>query len=157
MDTTGNGMATAVEETTRLDDLPESCVTHVLALTSPRDACRCAAVSPSFRDAAESDAVWERFLPPDYRAVLLRAGSGRLAPPPSSKKEAYLRLSDSAVVVDNTAVWLARGSGAKGVALSARKLSLPWEDGEFSWKWMPHPRSRYMINLGSFHSFSSHG
>ena len=149
MDTTGNGMATAVdEETTRLDDLPESCVTHVLALTSPRDACRCAAVSPSFRDAAESDAVWERFLPPDYRAVLLRAGSGRLAPPPSSKKEAYLRLSDSAVVVGDTAVWLARGTGAKCVALSARKLSLPWEDGEFSWKWMPHPLSRYMINLG---------
>ncbi|KAF7096901.1 hypothetical protein CFC21_098785 [Triticum aestivum] len=136
--------ATAEEEVTRLEDLPESCLAHVLALTSPRDACRCAAVSPSFREAAESDAVWDRFLPPDYRAVLLRCCSGR-PPPLSSKKDAYLRLSDGAVLVDggDTAVWLARGSGAKCVALSARKLSLPWDDGEFSWRWTPHPRSRF--------------
>jgi hypothetical protein len=157
MDTTG--MAMAMEETTRLDDLPESCVAHVLALTSPRDVCRCAAVSPSFRDAAESDTVWERFLPADYRALLLRSssgsGSGSPQPPPSSKKEAYLRLSDSAVLVGDTAVWLARGSGAKCVALSARKLSLPWDDGEFSWRWTPHALSRYMINLRSSHSCSS--
>ncbi|KAM3191888.1 hypothetical protein ACQJBY_069248 [Aegilops geniculata] len=136
--------ATAEEEVTRLEDLPESCVAHVLALTSPRDACRFAAVSPSFREAAESDAVWDRFLPPDCRAILLRCCSGR-PPPLSSKKDAYLRLSDGAVLVDDgeTAVWLARGSGAKCVALSARKLSLPWDDGEFSWRWTPHPRSRF--------------
>uniref|UniRef100_A0A453E078 F-box domain-containing protein n=1 Tax=Aegilops tauschii subsp. strangulata TaxID=200361 RepID=A0A453E078_AEGTS len=65
-------MATAAteEDRTRLCDLPEACVAHVIALTSPRDACRCAAVSPCFRDAAESDVVWARFLPPDYRAIL---------------------------------------------------------------------------------------
>ncbi|KAM0858860.1 hypothetical protein ACQ4PT_047553 [Festuca glaucescens] len=144
MDTTG--MATAMEETTRFDDLPLSCVAHVLALTSPRDVCRSAAVSPSFRDAAASDTVWERFLPADYLAIVLRSGSGRSAPPPSSKKEAYLRLSDSGVLVSDggdPAVWLARGSGAKCVALSARKLSLPWDDGEFSWRWTPHPLSRF--------------
>jgi hypothetical protein len=144
------GMATAMEKTTRFDDLPVGCVAHVLALTSPRDVCRCAAVSPSFRDAAESDTVWERFLPADYLAILLRSGSGRL-PPPSSKKEAYLRLSDSGVLVidsSDTAVWLARGSGAKCVALPARKLSLPWDDGEFSWRWTSHPLSRCMIKFG---------
>jgi hypothetical protein len=155
-------MAMAMEETTRLDDLPESCVAHVLALTSPRDVCRCAAVSPSFRDAAESDTIWERFLPADYRALLLRFGSGSGSPqsPPSSKKKAYLRLSDSTLLVGDggdTAVWLARGSGAKCVALSARKLSLPWDDGEFSWRWTPHPLSRYMINLKSSYSCSSPG
>uniref|UniRef100_M8CPD1 Uncharacterized protein n=1 Tax=Aegilops tauschii TaxID=37682 RepID=M8CPD1_AEGTA len=41
------------------------------------------------------------------------------------------------------AVCLARGSGAECVALSARRLSLPWEDGEFSWRWTPHPLSRF--------------
>jgi hypothetical protein len=112
-------MAMAMEETTRLDDLPESCVAHVLALTSPRDVCRCAAVSPSFRDAAESDTIWERFLPADYRALLLRFGSGSGSPQslPSSKKKAYLRLSDSTLLVGDggdTAVWLARGRGAVG-------------------------------------------
>ncbi|XP_047073570.1 putative F-box protein PP2-B12 [Lolium rigidum] len=135
MDTTD--MATAMEETTRFDDLPVSCVAHVLALTSPRDVCRCAAVSPS--------ATRERFVPADYLAILLRSSSGR-SPPPSSKKKAYLRLSDNAVQVGDgcdTAVWLARGSGAKCVALSARKLSLSWDDGEFSWRWTPHPLSRF--------------
>jgi hypothetical protein len=52
------------------------------------------------------------------------------------------------VLVDDggMAVWLARGSGAKFVALSARRLSLPWEDGEFSWRWMPHHLSRYTLH-----------
>ena len=50
----------------RVFDLLEGCVAHVLALTSPRDACRYAAVSLCFRDAAESDTVWARFLPLDY-------------------------------------------------------------------------------------------
>ncbi|KAE8785185.1 putative F-box protein PP2-B8 [Hordeum vulgare] len=156
-------MATAAaaeeeEDRTRLCDLPEACVAHVLALTSPRDACRCAAVSPCFRDAAESDAVWARFLPPDYRAILQlhqapaparsfplsRSGSTAGAGAASSKKETYLGLSDVAALVDGgMAVWLARGSGAKCVALSARRLSLPWEDGEFSWRWTPHPLSRF--------------
>ncbi|VAH72626.1 unnamed protein product [Triticum turgidum subsp. durum] len=156
----GAGMATAAteEDTTRLCDLPEACVAHVLALTSPRDACRCAAVSPCFRDAAESDVVWARFLPPDYRAILQlheaparrfslsRSGStAGAASAASSKKEAFLGLTDAAVLVDggSMAVWLARGSGAKCVALSARRLSLPWEDGELSWTWTPHPLSRF--------------
>ncbi|XP_048567525.1 F-box protein PP2-B10-like [Triticum urartu] len=158
----GAGMATAAateEDTTRLCDLPEACVAYVLALTSPWDACRCAAVSPCFRDAAESDVVWARFLPPDYRAILQlhqaparrlplsRSGStaGAASPSGSSKKEAFLGLTDAAVLVDGggMAVWLARGSGAKCVALSARRLSLPWEDGEFSWRWTPHPLSRF--------------
>jgi hypothetical protein len=84
------------------------------------------------------------------RHILLRSGSGR-SPPPSSKKKAYLRLSDNAVQVGDgcdTAVWLARGSGAKCVALSARKLSLPWDDSEFSSRWTPHPLSRCMIKYG---------
>ncbi|KAF7035003.1 hypothetical protein CFC21_045941 [Triticum aestivum] len=152
-------MATAAteEDRTRLCDLPEACVAHVLALTSPRDACRCAAVSPCFRDAAESDVIWARFLPLDYRAILQlhqaparrlplsRSGSMAASPSGSSKKEAFLGLTDVAVLVEDggMAVWLARGSGAKCVALSARRLSLPWEDGEFSWRWTPHPLSRF--------------
>ncbi|KAM0875383.1 hypothetical protein ACQ4PT_036788 [Festuca glaucescens] len=158
------GVETAAEgdQKTRVFDLPEACVAHVLALTSPRDACRAAAVSPCFRDAAGSDTVWARFLPPDYPAILQlhQAPAPRLllsrpgtkeasvpvaSSPPATKKEAYLGLTDVAVLADDggMAVWLARGSGAKCVALSARRLSLPWEDGEFSWRWMPHHLSRF--------------
>ncbi|VAI88074.1 unnamed protein product [Triticum turgidum subsp. durum] len=149
------GMETA-EERTRVCDLPEACVAHVIALTSPRDACRCAAVSPCFRDAAGPDVVWARFLPPDYlqlhqaparRFSLSRSAStaSATASASSTKKEAYLGLTDAAVLVDGggMAVWLAKESGAKCVAISARRLSLPWEDGEFSWRWTPHPLSRY--------------
>lgn len=152
------GELTAEEEATggsntRIDDLPESVVAQVISLTSPRDACRCAAVSPFFRDAADSDLVWDRFLPRDYRDILSR--SSRTTSSSSSsekkKKELYLRLCDvGAVVVDDeggeggeTAVWVARESGGKCVALSARRLSLPWDDGELSWKWTPHPQSRF--------------
>ncbi|BAF22908.1 F-box protein PP2-B10 [Oryza sativa Japonica Group] len=146
----GGGGGEAVEEgtTTRVGDLPEACLADVIALTSPRDACRLAAVSPSFRAAAESDAVWDRFLPPDYRAI------APLPPPPATaaasggkrmKKGVYLGLCDKPVPVDDGSmmVWLEKESGAKCFALPARKLSLPWEDGEFSWRWTPHPLSRF--------------
>ena len=140
---------------TRLLDLPKACVAHVIALTSPRDACRCAAVSHCFCDVAESDTVWARFLPSDYPAILQL---NQLAPaPPSTKKEAYLGLADVPVLVDGggMAVWLAKGSVAKCVALSARRLSLPWEDGEFSRRWMPHPLSRYIHPSMASHLFLS--
>jgi hypothetical protein len=40
-------------------------------------------------------------------------------------------------------MWLDKASGAKCYLLSARALSLPWDDGEFSWAWTPHPLSRF--------------
>jgi hypothetical protein len=51
--------------TTQVDDLPEACLAQVIALTSPRDAVVCAAVSPAFRAAADSDRVWRSFVPAD--------------------------------------------------------------------------------------------
>ncbi|KAF8728645.1 hypothetical protein HU200_017913 [Digitaria exilis] len=126
-------------ELTQVGDLPEVCLAHAIALTSPRDACRCAAVSPAFRAAADSDHVWRRFLPP-----VLQPG-----PKPAAGKDAYLRLCDAgaAVPVDGgngmRVWWLDKASGAKCYMLSARALSLPWDDGEFSWRWTPHPLSRF--------------
>ncbi|KAF0900426.1 hypothetical protein E2562_031602 [Oryza meyeriana var. granulata] len=130
-------------EETRVGDLPEACLADVIALTSPRDACRLAAVSPSFRAAAESDAVWDRFLPPDYRAIVPMAAAP--AAGGKRKKGVYLGLCDKPVPADDGSmmVWLEKESGAKCFALPAMKLSLPWEDGEFSWRWTPHPLSRF--------------
>ncbi|PUZ50109.1 hypothetical protein GQ55_6G033300 [Panicum hallii var. hallii] len=136
--------------TTQLGDLPEACLAQAIALTSPRDACRCAAVSPAFRAAADSDHVWRAFLPPQLDrkpTVVLQP-----APPAArskSKKEAYLGLCDAAgaAALDGEdggcRVWLERATGARCYALSARRLSLPWDDGEFCWKFAPHPRSRF--------------
>ncbi|CAL4939335.1 unnamed protein product [Urochloa decumbens] len=138
---------------TRVGDLPEVCLAHAIALTSPRDACRCAAVSPAFRAAADSDHVWRRFLPPEHvhhgSAVLPPQGQPAKQSAPSSK-DAYLRLCDAGAAVlvggeGNGAMrmWLDKASGAKCYMLSARALSLPWDDGEFSWRWTPHPLSRF--------------
>ncbi|CAO2168032.1 unnamed protein product [Urochloa humidicola] len=133
---------------TQLGDLPEECLAQAIALTSPRDACRIAAVSPAFRAAADSDHVWRAFLPqPSPSAVVLQqAPTVVAAAAAKSKKEAYLGLCDAAnaAAVDGGGirVWLDRATGARCYALSARKLSLPWDDGEFCWKFTPHPRSR---------------
>jgi hypothetical protein len=59
-----------------------------LATGGPRDASRVATVSPAFHAAADSDAVWSRFLPSDL-ALLAYPES----PPPQSKKELFTRLS----------------------------------------------------------------
>jgi hypothetical protein len=155
------------EQETQVGDLPEVCLAQVIALTSPRDASRCAAVSPAFRAAADSDDVWRHFLPSrlDLDRLLL------LPPPPPApavavaatktstktaacsnddrkKKEAYLGLCDAGALVDDggqgcVRVWLEKATGARCYALSARRLNLPWDDGEFSWRWTPHPLSRF--------------
>uniref|UniRef100_A0A0E0NMN5 F-box domain-containing protein n=1 Tax=Oryza rufipogon TaxID=4529 RepID=A0A0E0NMN5_ORYRU len=69
--------------------LPEELLVAALSLTSPRDACSAAAVCRDFRAAADSDAVWSRFLPRD----LPRLADGELSPPPPSTKGLFLRLS----------------------------------------------------------------
>ncbi|KAK8445939.1 hypothetical protein SEVIR_9G411800v4 [Setaria viridis] len=133
---------------TQVGDLPEVCLAHAIALTSPRDACRCAAVSPAFRAAADSDHVWRRFLPPGHRGATVLLPQGPPAKSTETSKDAYLRLCDAAVIVDGEGngsmrMWLDKASGAKCYMLSARALSLPWDDGEFSWRWTPHPLSRF--------------
>ncbi|TVU43355.1 hypothetical protein EJB05_09817 [Eragrostis curvula] len=123
--------AEEAQQETQLGDLPEACLAYAIALTSPRDACRFAAVSPSFRAAADSDHVWHRFIPEDHRAIVLQP-----SPAKKTKKDAYLGLCDGGVPVDGGCrMWLDKASGAKCYALSARRLSLPWDDGEFSWRW----------------------
>jgi hypothetical protein len=137
--------------TTQLGDLPEACLAQAIALTSPRDACRCAAVSPAFRAAADSDHVWRAFLPPQLDrkpTVVLQPAPPAARSKSKSKKEAYLGLCDAAGAAalegedGGCRVWLERATGARCYALSARRLSLPWDDGEFCWKFAPHPRSR---------------
>lgn len=75
-----------------LSNLPEGCISNIISFMSPKDACRAAAVSLGFKSAADSDTVWERFLPPNYRQVISRASS---RPPFSNKKHLYLFLHDA--------------------------------------------------------------
>jgi F-box domain len=88
------GGATAMGD---INQLPEECLSHVISLTSSRDACVSSAVSSTFRSAADSDATWQRFLPPDCPAILSRAVSPVEF---ASKKELFVRLCDRAVLID---------------------------------------------------------
>jgi F-box domain len=80
-----------------IDSLPEECVSHVISLTSPRDACIFSLASSAFRSAADSDTTWQRFLPPDCASILSRTVDPVEF---SSKKDLFFKLSDGHVLID---------------------------------------------------------
>lgn len=98
------------EDTNLFSKLPEgfaqAFMEEVVSRTSPVDACRLSLVAKSFRSAAESDAVWKRFLPSDYQQYLCHADS---LPDISfaSKKDLYLFLTGNPLPIEaNTKVIL---------------------------------------------------
>ncbi|XP_047078376.1 putative F-box protein PP2-B12 [Lolium rigidum] len=125
--------------------LPEELLSAALSRTSTRDACRAAAVSPAFRDAADSDAVWACFLPRDLPPLADGEVLHPAAPQPPSKKDLFLRLSGSPLLLPDKLVsmWLDRETGAKCYMLSARDLSIIWGDTPQYWSWIPLPDSRF--------------
>lgn len=78
--------------------LPEDCVSRILSGTSPADVCRTLTVSKEFRHPAESNLVWNQFLPSDIHTIL---------PSPinfSSTKDLFFLLSQSMLVDDGKKV-----------------------------------------------------
>ncbi|KAK9136807.1 hypothetical protein Sjap_007401 [Stephania japonica] len=126
-----------------INSLPEDLIEHALSLTAPLDACKFAATSPIFRSAAESDTVWERFLPSDYHDLLQRSVSPVLF---SSKKELYFQISHSPILIDGGRKMfsLERSSGKKRFCISARELSITWADNPMYWTWKPMSQSRFL-------------
>ncbi|OEL23362.1 hypothetical protein BAE44_0015619 [Dichanthelium oligosanthes] len=91
-----------------------ACLALAIARNSPRDASRCAAVSPAFRAATDSDHIWSRFLPVD----ILQHIPSAVVSTNKKKKEAYLALCDAAGAAaigkdGGCKVWLDRATGAK--------------------------------------------
>ncbi|KAI7733349.1 hypothetical protein M8C21_004476 [Ambrosia artemisiifolia] len=125
-----------------ITDIPEGCVMDILSITSPRDTCRAASISKGFKSAADSNSVWERFLPPDYSELIARAVSPVDF---ESKKQLYHRLSESYIVLDRgyLGLKLDRESGKKCLMLGARKLSITWSDDTRYWEWGHVPESRF--------------
>ncbi|XP_030445335.1 F-box protein At2g02240-like [Syzygium oleosum] len=117
--------------------LPEGCIASVVSFTSPPDACRLASVSPIFKSACDSDAVWASFLPPDWRPMVSRSTS--------SLKELYFSLCDDPVLVGDgkMSFSLDRHSGKKCIMLSARALSITGGDTPSNWSWNHMPNSRF--------------
>ncbi|KAI8537977.1 hypothetical protein RHMOL_Rhmol09G0065100 [Rhododendron molle] len=77
--------------------LPEGCISQILSMTSPRDACRSSAIPSGFGAAANSDSVWEKFLPSDHRQIISRSVSPVVFF--STKKQLYFSLCDSPLLL----------------------------------------------------------
>ncbi|XWS64491.1 hypothetical protein CRYUN_Cryun05aG0008300 [Craigia yunnanensis] len=124
-----------------LDLLPVDCFAHILSLTSSIDACRISLVSSTIRVLANSDNVWEKFLPSDYQEILPRL----LYPLGySSKKELFLRLCNPHLIDGgNKTFSLEKSSGKKCYVLSARELHITWAENPLVWTWKSFPASRF--------------
>nr|XP_009757439.1 PREDICTED: F-box protein PP2-B10-like isoform X2 [Nicotiana sylvestris] len=116
--------------------LPEGCISEILSFTSPKDAATSSAISRGFKSAAESDVVWEKFLPSDYQHIISKSDSLLVSP---SKKELYFSLCDSPFLTDGGKL----GTGKKCFMIAARELVISWGDTPHYWKWSSHPDSRF--------------
>ncbi|XP_057443260.1 F-box protein PP2-B11-like [Lotus japonicus] len=122
--------------------LPEACIASILSRTTPKDACRLSLVSKTFCSAADSDTVWDRFLPSDSHSIVSEFPSLANAP---SKKALYLALSDDPVIIDEgkKSFQLDRKNGKKRYMLGARDLSISLANDERHWCWKKLPESRF--------------
>ncbi|KAJ8753013.1 hypothetical protein K2173_008800 [Erythroxylum novogranatense] len=128
-----------------LSALPEDCIENVLSLSGPRDTCRLSVISSLFRSAAESDAVWQKYLPPDYRSIIARSADPSILTRFSSLKDLYFSLCDNPILIDDAKLsfWLDKSTGKKCYMLSARNLVIVWGDTPRYWKWTSEPECRF--------------
>ncbi|MCL7047655.1 hypothetical protein MKW94_019946 [Papaver nudicaule] len=126
-------------------NLLEGCVSAILSLTSPRDACRSCLVSSLFKSAAESDGVWEKFLPSGYREIISRSSSYSGINFPSSKKQLYFRLVNDPLLIDgdHKSFALEKLSGKKCFMIGARDIHIVWGQTPKYWRYTDFPGSRF--------------
>ncbi|WMV51348.1 hypothetical protein MTR67_044733 [Solanum verrucosum] len=126
-----------------LSMLLNDCTAEILALTSPLDVCRISQVSKSLKSAADSDSVWERFLPSDYQSII----SASLTPVPdfASKKDLFVYLCHHPLLIDagRKSFSLEKRTGKKCYFLGARDLDIPLVNRPSYWKWTSLPESRF--------------
>ncbi|CAJ1960763.1 unnamed protein product [Sphenostylis stenocarpa] len=126
----------------KMELLPYDCFAHILSFTSPQDACRSSLVSSIVQSMADSDTVWEKFLPFNYQEIVSRLVSPSL--PCSSNKELFLLLCNPRPIDDgNKMLWIEKRSGKICYLLSARELSIAWGDSPLYWSWKPIQGSRF--------------
>ncbi|KAJ8447814.1 hypothetical protein Cgig2_015177 [Carnegiea gigantea] len=129
--------------TRSFNKLPEECVSTILSLSSPRDACRAAAACSGLRAAAASDFVWESFLPDDYNEILSRADQS-LVNKIGSKKDLFLILCNSLPIDGGNKIFMVeRSQGLKSYILSARELKIIWANDPMYWCWKHASCSRF--------------
>ncbi|KAK9050386.1 hypothetical protein SSX86_030644 [Deinandra increscens subsp. villosa] len=124
-----------------MERLPEDCIAEILSRGSPRDACRSAVVASVFKAAAESDVLWDKFLPPDHLKILSESVSPVKY---KSKRELFFKLS-SPLLIDHglKAFSIDKSTGKKCYTLSARELYIAWSTNPLFWCWKHLFQSRF--------------
>ncbi|KAL5068534.1 hypothetical protein RYX36_019421 [Vicia faba] len=134
------------EEPLEFHDLPEGCIENVLSFTTPQDVARLSLVSSTFKSAAESDSVWDKFLPADYRSIIAQSETDVDDCLSSlSKKDLYVNLTQKPILIDGgkKSFQLDKVDGKKCYMLSARSLFIVWGDTPRYWTWISLPDSRF--------------
>ncbi|CAN7073296.1 unnamed protein product [Brassica oleracea var. botrytis] len=123
--------------------LPEACIANIISFTSPADIFSSSAISLVFRLAGDSDFVWEKFLPSDYKSLISRSTDHQRSF--SSKKEIYRCLCDS-LLIDNARKLfkINKLSGNFFYILSARDISIQSNDQASYWSWSKVSDSRFL-------------
>lgn len=82
-----------------MERLPEDCMDRIIK--SPIEACRMSSVSRASHNVMDSDTMWQKFLPSDYKKII-----SRLVHPIkySSKKELFFKLCNPLHIDNDTKV-----------------------------------------------------
>ncbi|KAL1833979.1 hypothetical protein ACET3Z_003630 [Daucus carota] len=115
----------------------------VLSRTSPADVVRLSLVSKSFRSAANSDVVWDTFIPPHHRKLVLDRHYDYTF---ESSKDVFLFLCDFAAgsITDPLRFWLDKWSGKMCLKMTYEMLSIThleadyWTRSEYQYPVLGH-------------------
>ncbi|KAM3356907.1 F-box protein PP2-B10 [Capsicum galapagoense] len=109
--------------------LPEGCISEIISFTTPADAIRSSVISRGFKSAAESDIVWDKFLPSDHQQIVSRLflTAKRTFTLDSLSLLSFLTRA-------NCRVFGLKTNGKKCYLLSARQLTISFSDNQFSWE-----------------------
>ncbi|CAL0311206.1 unnamed protein product [Lupinus luteus] len=122
--------------------LPNDCLEHILSLTCPQDVCKFSLISSIMQSMADSDVVWEKFLPFNYQEIVSRLVESFSC---SSKKELFVMLCKPQLIDDGTKMFsIEKKTGKICYLLSAKELSIAWGDNPLCWSWKPVQGSRFL-------------
>ncbi|XP_024015551.1 LOW QUALITY PROTEIN: F-box protein PP2-B11, partial [Eutrema salsugineum] len=114
----------------------------ITCLASPRDVCRSSAVSTIFRSAADSDGVWNHFLPSEFPDGFAAPEAEGLLP---NRKGLFFSLVHNPLLLPDALLsfWLERRSGNKCYMIAARALNITWGHDQKYWEWISLPDTRF--------------
>ncbi|XP_058740547.1 F-box protein PP2-B15-like [Vicia villosa] len=112
----------------------EDCFSHILSFTSPIDVCRVSLISSILQSMADSNHVWEKFLPQNYQQIVSRLVGPSLSF--SSKKELFAALCKPLLIDNGNKIFcIERRRGKICYMLSARELSITFGNTPLYWSW----------------------